>query len=74
MEIQIKSEYKNPLKSDSPNTQDMDKGIIIVNPNIERSAPIVLKRGLSLISKIIFLIYLQLLALQKPELYHLQIK
>ena len=74
MEIQIKSEYKNPLKSDSPNTQDMDKGIIIVNPNIERSAPIVLKRGLSLISKIIFLIYLQLLALQTPELYHLQIK
>ena len=74
MVIQIKSEDKNPLKSDSPNTQDMDKGIIIVNPNIERSAPIVLNRGLSLISKIIFLIYLQLLALQTPELYHLQIK
>jgi len=48
--IQNEKENKNPLKSFSPKTQDMSIGMIIVNPNIERSAPMVLKRGLNLIS------------------------
>ena len=50
----------NPLISDSPYPSEIKIGTTIVVPNIARRAPIIFRRGLNLMMKIIFSIYLLL--------------
>jgi len=51
--IQIRAEYNNPFKSDSPYPRDIKIGTTIVMPKIERRAPRIFRSGFILMSRTI---------------------